>query len=460
MRLDLFKKHRKKVSSDSGFKSVVEDICKDGGKGSYHLSRKADDGTGKYLAAGNGEVKDLKDTDPEHWIRTAFGGGDYSLKLSKADDKGFEILVKTFTYNIYGEPKELRYESARKKETETSAMLEIFKTSFDYAEKIKSGNTDMPMMVAIMQESTKQTSMMFAQMIEMQNKSHESMLRLMRDQKESTNPVTEALENIMQLKEVEGMMSPKIERDNTLEWVKALSNNPILAGIVSKVMNLELPQGQQIPMIPAQLPGIIEGDGHKPRIHGSPSASLINGKINPSSEIDQKANPSLVPPDSPNLAELRNGRTDLVPPSNGRTDNLYDNKPNDFETNMIDPLLDAISAGIDAPNIAIIINQVIQWSVTLARMDKEVHPLMKGFVDFMLLLGESDIDFALLDKIYMEFCSGIEMPAELISPVKEELLKNYMPIFQQIMVARNKEKAKDIIDIGKEVRNESESTTV
>lgn len=443
MRIPFIMSKKAKASIDSDFRSIVEGICKDGGSGTYHLYRRTDDASRKFLHVTDGEVKDLRDIDPEHWIRVSFGGGEYQLRIDRTKEKGDEEIVRTFNFNIEGEPKETRYEIAKKKETETSTMLEILKTSFDYAEKLKGGNSEMAMIVAIMQEATKQTSMMFGQMIEMQNKSHESMLRLMKDQKDSTNPVTEALENIMQLKEVESMMSPKIDRDGTLEWFKALSNSPLLAGLASKVMNVELPQGQQIPMIPAQLPGSIDGNGHKPinlankeNINlGSPSDTPINSKLNPLLKTDQKANP-------------------FVSPS---SDNKIEYKPDDFETNMIDPLLDAISAGVDAPNIAVIINQIIQWSVTLARIEKEVHPLMKGFVDFILRLGESDIDFNQLDKIYVEFCSGIEMPKELISPVKEELLKYYMPVFQQIMAERNK-KAKEIIGTEKEVNNESAAT--
>jgi len=71
----------------------------------------------------------LRNTDPEHWIRTVHGGGDYALRLDKTGEKGLEEIVKTFYYYIYGEPKETRYETARRKEKETANMIEIFKTS-------------------------------------------------------------------------------------------------------------------------------------------------------------------------------------------------------------------------------------------------------------------------------------------------------------------------------------------
>ena len=458
-------KKKEKTSDDSDFKKVVENICKDGGSGTYHLYRKSEEATRKYAMIADGEVKDLRDIDPEHWLKVSYGGGDYQLRLDKTKGNGDEEIIKTYNYSIDGEPKESRTEVAKKKETEASNTLEIIKTSFDMAKDMKGGNSDMALMMGIMQESsrqttlimqesTKQTSLMFSQMMEMQGKNHESMLRMMKDQKESANPVTEALENIMQLKEVEGMMSPKIERDGTLEWVKALSSNPILAGIMAKAMNFELPQAQTIPMIQAQKPGspdTVHDNGNKPAIIppgdytklGSPSASSLDTKINPLSAKDvQGADPYVTNPVS-------------FPKATEEEDN--------FELNMIEPFNDAINAGVEPPDLALILHQMIQWSVTLARMNKQVHPLMRDFADFMLLLGETDVDFSLIDKIYTEFCTAIEMPADVMGAVKTALIKIYMPVFQEITEARKADKLKKPITVENPVEdgiNESESAAI
>lgn len=459
MRNIFLRKQKKRPSVDSDFKKVIDDICKDGGTGTYHLYRRAEDASRRYGIIADGDVKDLRDTDPEHWLRIGYGGGEYELRVDKLKENGMEELVKKYTFYVDGEPKESRLEVLKKKETETSTMLDIFKTSFDYAEKLKGGNEGLALMMGIMQEATKQSNLMFAQMIEMQNKSHESMIRLMQENKNSENPISETLQNLMDLKEFEATISPKLERDATLEWFKAIANNPLLAGLASKFMNVELPQGQQIPMTPVQMPGStdFQGNGHKPALLGSPSETSLDTKINPLSAKDvQKADPSLVPPNPPDSAELRNRRIEY---------NLDDTKPDDFESNMIEPFIDAVGAGIDPPNLALILNQIIQWSVTLARIDKPVHPLMRGFADFMLLLGDTDIDFALIDRIYTEFCTGIEMPAELVSPVKTELIKIYMPVFQQIMDARKagQAKAKESVTPKKPVEvivNDAESAAI
>lgn len=165
---------KENISPDSEFKNTVEKILENGGSGTYHLCRKREYGGHKSRTIVEGEVKDLRDTDPGHWIMTAFGGGDYALRLDKTGDKGMEEIVKTYYYYIDGEPKETRYETTKRKEKETANMIEIFKISMDCAENLKSDYPSLAAIFAIMQESSKQSNAVFAQtfeqMIEMQKK--------------------------------------------------------------------------------------------------------------------------------------------------------------------------------------------------------------------------------------------------------------------------------------------------
>lgn len=105
------------------------------------------------------------------------------------------------------------------------------------------------------------------------------MMLLIEHRNKSKNSVTETLKNIMSLKKIEDMMSQKVERDSKLELFKAISSNPAMAEIASKIMNVELPKDQEMPTTTTAVPGNTESNT------GSPS-NLQNSEI--TSESSQK----------------------------------------------------------------------------------------------------------------------------------------------------------------------------
>ena len=417
IRKNLLRTRKEKISTDSDFKTTVENICKDGGSGTYHLYRKIDEGAPKWRIIGDGEVKDLRDTDPEHWIRTYYGGGDYQLRLDKLRDKGAEEVVKTFNYYIEGEPKEIGYEVTRRKDRERSEMADIFKLSMEFAKDLKGGDGGNSALIQalITQNTALQTqngqNMLEMQkhndnmMMEMQKRNDALMLELRRD-KEAGGNLGEMIENMKEMEEFKSMLVPKMEQNETIELVRAVS--PMLTALIAGKMGAQ-PQEEQVRMIGAARPGETQDTNLVPPSNGRTKL----GAPPPAN----RGTPSGTKEATPSELKLPNG-TKI--------------ERDEFEIVMLDPLVDQINAGASPQEIALMIKTIIDWSFWRVKSGVEPHPAIIGMVTALAQASQGKADFEAIGKAYDDFAKLVEMPQELVDPVKQELLGIYGPIFLEM----------------------------
>jgi hypothetical protein len=127
--------------------------------------------------------------------------------------------------------------------------------------------------------------------------------------------------------------------------------------------------------------------------------------------------------------------TEATPPielPNGTT-----TKRDEFAIVMLDPLLDQINVGASPHQIAIMIKTIIDWSFFRAELHIKPHESVLGMITALAEASQGKSDIAAIEKAYNDFVAYIEMPAELIEPVRAELWKIYLPLFTSMQRSKD-----------------------
>ena len=398
MKSPFTKKTKTKPIQSTSFKSAAQDVIKSKDGGSIHIYRvDPDGGSGPY---GNfvykGDVRDFDDTDIEPYLKSHYGGGTFNVVVMKMD-KGdnIERTYAQFRFHTDGDPLESRTEAARKNKSVQEINANITDKLLDKVIDGKDGKNDA--VLAIIQSNQTAMQTLFGQIIEIQSKNTETILRIMESHKDGNNPVFEALEGILKLNEVKEMLAPGVHEDKTLEWARLASDSPIISALAGKFLGLEIPQRSVLPLAEARPPG--EQPALTSRTMETPSSQSLQADHTGSGNI------------------LRNGR----PTDRG-----------DFERAMLDPLISLIDNGGSPPDIATLLSQIINMTLSTMRVGVEPHPIMINFVNSISEMLKGNADFELLNKAYESFTREIEMPPVLVEPVKAELIKIYTPMFMQM----------------------------
>lgn len=399
---DILQKKEPKPIQSSDFKASVKEIIKSKDGGSVHIYRVDPDGgsglVGNFVS--KGDVRDFDDVDIEPYMKSRYGGGTFNVILMKMDkDDKVERAYSNFRFHIDGDPLESRHETSMKSKTYQESAFNFAEKALDkLVESLgKDGKNDA--VLAIMQANQASVQSLFAQIVEIQNKNTETILRLMEKSKNGDNPVYEALDGILKLNEVKEMLAPNVSSDKTLEWVRTLGNIPFVTNLAGKMLGLNLPSqaSQELPMELSRPPG------------------------------DQPAvqhNSSSVPPSTQQQADQPG---DSVPGQNRGA----------FEIVMLDPIINLIDNKASPIDIASAIYQAISWTLTSMKAGVHPHPIMANFTKAIVEIMGGKLELEDLEKAYNEFAREIEIPAELIEPVKSELIKIYTPIFMQLKGATN-----------------------
>ena len=396
----LFKKEPKIIQSTS-FKSAVQEVIKSKDGGSVHIYRVDPDG-GSGLAGNfvsKGDVRDFDDVDIEPYMKTRYGGGTFNvivMKMDKGDN--VERAYANFRFHVEGDPLESRTEAARKNKSVQEINANITDKLLDKVIDGKDGKNDA--VLAIIQSNQASMQGLFAQIIEIQSKNTDTILRIMESHKDGNNPVFEALEGILKLNEVRESLSPGVHEDKTLEWARLASDSPIISALAGKFLGLEIPQRSVLPLAEARPPG--EQPALASRSTETPSSQSLQADHTGGGNI------------------LRNGR----PTDRG-----------DFERAMLDPLISLIDNGGSPSDIATLLSQIINMTLSTIRVGVEPHPIMINFVNSISEMLKGNADFELLNRAYEGFTRDIEMPPVLVEPVKAELIKIYTPMFMQMKKA-------------------------
>ena len=416
----LFKKEPKTIQSTS-FKTAVQEVIKSKDGGSVHIYRVDPDG-GSGLAGNfvsKGDVRDFDDVDIEPYMKTRYGGGTFNvivMKIDKGDN--VEHAYANFRFHVEGEPLESRTEATRKNKSVQEINANITDKLLDKVIDGRDGKNNELLTVMQTFITTMQTS--HAQEIDTLNKNIDRMLVLYDSKRDGDNPVFEALEGILKLNEVKEMLSPKISEDKTLEWARMASDSPIVSGLIGKFLGLEIPQRSVLPLGEAKPPG-------------GQSALASRSKETPSSQSLQADHTG-----GGNI--LRNGR----PTDRG-----------DFERAMLDPLISLIDNGGSPTDIATVLSQIINMTLSTMRVGIQPHPIMINFVNSISEMLKGNVDFELLNRAYEGFAMEIEMPPGLVEPVRAELIKIYTPMFMQIKKAPPV--SPSLVDPGVSVANEEKT---
>lgn len=414
----LKKTHNNKMSNASTFKELIDDVAKNGG-GTVRLYRKDDETNAKFFVSEK-DANDMKDTDPEQWIKNGYGGGNYVVRVEKADAKGVEKLVKEFRFSINGEPKESLYESHKRKTADQDMAATMTQSVLSFAKDMFPKKDDSSM-VALIQSNTQMMQAMMTQFMESQKSQLDMMIRVLENSKKNGNPINETLEGIMQLSQVRDMLTPNVTEDKTLEWAKLFMGSPFTSGLMGKITGIEIPQTKALPLAEIQTPG----------------DNALGGSASSRNATPSGQHPIKVPHPDPSIND----------PSSSISETR-----DDFESVMLDPIMELINAQADPADIAQSIHQVINWTLTSLKANIQPHPIMIEFIQAIIAMANGNLELDPLNTAYMNFTKNIEMPEELINPVKEELIKLYMPTLIQ-MKAR-----KQVIIDAEEGKNETSKT--
>jgi len=373
-----------KETSDSSFKTLIKEVIEADG-GSVHLFRYDPDsasGLNARLSPFDSDAKDWKDRDIEAYLNAAHGGGRYRVRIDKKNKEGREVEAKMFDFVIAGEPKEGTYELKKTKQAETQQVTDIFKTAMDFALNVKGGNNNNDTLTQTLIQS------LMAQISDMRKENTQLMMKMMSD-KETGGNMSEMITNMMQMEEFKSMLLPKVEQNETIEMVRAVG--PILGALMSRGQ----PQGQ-IQLAEALQPG--QSDNNL-------GAHQLKTQATPSAKANEASHPTL-----PNGTEI---------------------KRDEFEIVMLDPLIDQINESASPEELAIMIKTIIDWSFWRVKSGVEPHPVVLGLVNALVQASQGKVDMTSIEKAYIDFTHAIEMPSELVEPIKNELLKFYAPFFTQ-----------------------------
>jgi len=394
-----FKKEPKAIQSAS-FKTAVQDVIKSKDGGSVHISRVDPDGgsglAGNFIS--KGDVRDFDDVDIEPYIKSRYGGGTFNVTVTKMEDDKAEHLYASFRFHIEGDPLESRTEASRKNKSVQEINANITDKLLDKALDGNNGKNDA--VLAIIQSNQTAMQGLFAQIVDIQSKNTDTILRIMESHKDGNNPVFEALEGILKLNEVKEMLSPSVHEDKTLEWARLASDSPIISALAGKFLGLEIPQSSVLPLAEAKPPGEQPALASRPK--ETPSSQSLQADHTGGGNI------------------LRNGR----PTDRG-----------DFERAMLDPLISLIDNGGSPTDIATFLSQIINMTLSTMRVGVEPHPIMINFINSISEMLKGNADFELLNRAYEGFTMEIEMPPVLVEPVRAELIKIYTPMFMQMKKA-------------------------
>lgn len=350
------------------------------------------------------DVRDWKDRDVSAYLNQVHGGGRYRVQINYKQKDGKLVEAKTFDYSIGGEPKEGGYTESRKaKQAETQQVTEIFKTAMEFAKEVKGGDGGNAALIqALIAQNTELQKQNSLNMMEMQK----LIIRTITEKESGGGGMSEIISNMMQMEEFKSMLQPKaIEQNETLEMIKAAA--PLVGALIQSKTGIPQATQETIQMIETARPG-----EQKDINLGSPQPDRTTPAGN-SQQIGE----------TPSEIKIPNG-TPL--------------KRDEFEIVMLDPLVDQIDSGATPIEIANLIRMAIDLSLLRARSGVEPHHSMMDMVKALIQGAEGDIDLIAIEKAYTDFVRSIEMPAELIEPVKQELLKIYMPMFLEAKKAKAK----------------------
>ena len=388
------RKPKAKEIMESSFQSLIKKAMDDAGGtvAIYRFDPESPNGALSKIAPFESDLRDWKDRDISAYLNQVHGGGRYRVQINFKRKDGSLVEAKTFDYSIGGEQKEGGYtESKRSKQAETQQVTDIFKTAMDFAKEVKGGDGGNAALVqALITQNTELQKQNSQNMMEMQKQYNQLVLKVSLD-KEAGGGMSEIISNMMQMEEFKSMLQPKVEANETLEMIKAAG--PIVGALIAGKTGNQ-PQQEDIQMIEALPPG---------------------RDINLGSSEPVRKTPSGVP-------------AQATPPSEIKIPNGTNVKRSDFETVMIDPLVDQIDSGASPEEIANLIQMIVSWSFLRAKSGIEPHQSIIGMVVAISQATEGKADLTAIEKAYMDFVASIEMPVELHEPVKQELLKIYMPM--------------------------------
>lgn len=403
----IFTKNKDKVSPTGTFAEMAEKIAKNGG-GTAHIYRKDPEDAAKRFVADK-DVKDLKDAEILTMLRNQYGGGDFIIQLDEVNDQGIPKFVKEFKFSVEGDSKESRHESYKRQREDKEMATTITKDVLSFAKEMFPQKDDSAV-VAMIQSNANMMQAMMTQFMASQDKQMQMFMEFQKSNQRAGNPVTEALEGIMQLSQVKDMLTPNVSEDKTLEWAKLFMNSPIAGGMLSKLAGVQMQIPEKLPLAELPKPGDDQNRG--------------------------------TPEQNPDIKETTpSEKNQTVSPLNG----IDEKDP--FEITMIDPIIELINSDADPADIAQAIQQVISWAMTSASAGVEPHPMMYKFAEAIIGIAQGNLDTAKLNDAYIEFAHNIEMPDELINPVKDNLIKLFMP---QIMQMKQRQAQANVINMDDE----------
>jgi len=411
-KFDIFRKVKRNAKSittlGTDFSKAV-DLCLDDKGGIIRINRKDEIGSpnpyGRLLL--KADARDFKDVDIENYLLRTYGGGDYYIQVVKFDDKGGVNALSEFSFSIDGPMREDRYDFQRKKVTEAESATTMMKESLEFAKGLMpNNNNDNALVIALIQQNNATTQALIQQMSQSNDKNIAMMMEMFQRSNQGGNSIGETLESIIQLSQIKDQLAPNVQSDKEIEMLKIFS--PVINGFVGKMVGVT-PQAPYLS--PAPQEQLIMPENKPKQIEANPL-----GGIETSTPLIAETDPPIKSEEKSIEESERDDREDSA-----------------FEITMLEPLYDLIGDDtVEAGEIATVINQMINWTMTQIRVNKEPHPLMVSFALAMTEIAKGNFDIALLEKAYSEFARQIEMPSELTESVKIELAKLYMPYFAQM----------------------------
>lgn len=393
----LVKKPKVKEIMESSFQTLIKKaIDEEGGTVSvYRYDPESANGSfASKIAPFDSDVRDWKDRDVSSYLNTVHGGGRYRVQVNYKRKDGSLVEAKTFDYSIGGEPKEGYYESKKTKQAEAQQVTDIFKTAMEFAKDVKGGDGgNATLITALMAQNTELQKQNSQNMMEMQKQYNQLVLKVSLD-KEAGGGLDEMISTLMHMEEFKSTLIPKVEQNETLEMVKAAV--PLVSALIASKSGIPLPQPETVQMIEASPPGTDTNLG------SSPPANLT-----PAGSVQQTTPYEIKIPNGTNV------------------------KRDEFEIVMLDPLVDQIDSGATPTEIANLIQMIVSWSFLRAKSGVEPHSSVIGMVQAIIEATQGKADMTAIEQAYTDFVTSIEMPQELIEPVKQELLKIYMPLLTQ-----------------------------
>jgi hypothetical protein len=410
-------KPKPKEVMESSFQTIIQKAIENEG-GTVNIYRyDPESPTGAFaskISPFDSDVKDWKDRDVAAYLNQVHGGGRYRVQINYKQKDGKLVEAKQFDYSIGGEPKEGGYTESRKaKQAETQQVTEIFKTAMEFAKEVKGGDGGNAALIqALIQQNTELQKQNSQNMMEMQKQYNQLVIKVSMD-KETGGGMSEIISNMMQMEEFKSMLQPKaLEQNETLEMIKAIA--PIAGTILA---------GRQ---------------GIQPQVESKEPLTMIEaphpGQINIGS-----SDPAQITPAGPDERQAT-----LL---EGKIPNGTNIKRDEFEIVMLDPLVHQIDSGATPEEIATMIQMIISWSFMRARSGIEPHQSVINMVTAIIEATEGKADLTAIEKTYTDFVTSIEMPVELREPVRQELLKIYMPMLMQAQAQAQKANAGGVVNV-------------